>query len=655
MRVLKRRVIAFFFTLLGLVIGLTVGALRFSEFSEHWFWTIAFKLRGEKKPNPRISIIGIDDASYELLEDIGIHWPFPRSMYADLLNRLADAGARLVIFDILFSSEPWDVSEDEKFRDAIIRAKGMGTDVILSCGWEVGSGVGGVGRVSELASLEMPTDTLMQAEPEIAIVSALTKLSYKEKELAYVDFSGKRYFSQAVQAFRLILKDQGLLERFDSNPQSFGISRFRDFIINYYGPSGTIPTHPIAMMFPELLEEKVWEKGKGEMEVIRSSTFKNGIVFVGSVATADNDYFWTPYEKMFGVETNAHALNTLLQGDLLSPVDWRVSAVILCLIALLSWALVVLLRPLHSIMFFVVASLAFELFLFLMFVVANYVMEFTLSTTTLFTTFFFTLGFRVFTEEAEKHRIRATFGRYMAPDIVNEIIENPKLAELGGIEREVALLFTDIRNYSTISEHLGPHQTVEFLNRFLSSASEAVMANGGFVDKFTGDGMMVVFGAPVPLDNPCASAVRSALAMVETVHNRWQEIVGEIPIPRFRIGVGIHFGKVVMGNIGSGKRMDYTCVGDVVNVAARIESETKRYRHAILISEEVYKRLGNEFMCEYLGEAFVKGRKTPVRLYRVFHPAGEEITNLTEAMQGVELSGEYALTGEEGKPSGTVR
>ncbi len=643
----KRKYIAFLFTVLGLLMALSIAPLKLWEFSEHWFSTQAFKLRGHKEPDPRITIVGIDDASYEFMGDVGIDWPFPRSMWADLLKKLTDAGARVVVFDILFSDEPWDVSEDEAFRTAIIRAQKNGTTVILSASWVVASGVGGSGELGELASLEIPTDTIMEGKPEIAVASALTKLSYKDKELAYIVFEGQRYYSQAVQAYRQILKDEGRLEEFDQNPRAFGVSKARDFIINYFGPSGSIPIVPLAMMFPELLEEKVWEKREGEMQEIRASTFKDGIVFIGSVSTADNDYFWTPYEKMFGVETIAHAFNTLLTGEHIYPVDWKVSAIILALISLLTWTLVVMLRPLQGIAFFIVSFFIYQIFLFAMFIKANYLMEFTVSTASFFTTYFFTLGFRVFSEEAEKHRIRATFGRYMAPDIVKELIDNPKLAELGGIEREVALLFTDIRNYSTISEPLNPHETVEFLNRFLSRASEAIMANGGFVDKFVGDAIMAVFGAPVPLENPCASAVRSALAIVEIVHHNWKDIVGDLPIPLFRVGVGIHYGKVVMGNVGSGRRMDYTCIGDVVNVASRIESETKHYRTAILISEDVYKRLGNEFKCEYVAESLVKGRKSAVSLYKVIHPEGEEVTDLTEAVLTVSADTSYDLTYEE--------
>ncbi len=625
---LKRNTVALLFTLLGLSVAMLVGVFGFWAFGERWFWSLVFYLRGPKQPVSTIKIIGIDDASIAHLEDAGILYPFPRSLYAELLDKLSEAGARIVIFDILFSTEPWDISEDEALRDAIIRAKSRGTEVVLSAVWEKSSFRPPNLGEQELAVLDDPTDTLLEADPQIAIVSALEKLSFKSREIYFRKHQGKVYYSQSALAYRILLEDEGRLDELDANPQKFGITKNLDFFINYYGPSGTIPTYQIGSFFTEVLEQ-VYKESVEDLPTPDLSQFKDSVVFVGSISTVDNDYFMTPYEKMFGVETNAHALNTLLTQDIIKPVDFRVTAFILILIAAACWMIVVMLRPLFSVLAFILLVLGFEAFLIGMFIYSNYLMEFTMSTTALFTTFFFTLGFRVLTEEAEKRKLRATFSRYLAPHVVKEIIENPKLAELGGMKRQVALLFADIRNYSTIAESLDPHQTVEFLNGFLSKVSDVIMENGGFVDKFVGDGLMAVFGAPVPLDNACESAVRSALKMVEIVYKESSEIMKDLPVKEFRIGIGVHFGEVVMGNVGSGKKMDYTCIGDVVNVASRIEAQTKKFMSAILISEEVYKRLSGDFKCEYIAETVVKGRKGPIRLYRVIHPDGEEITDLS--------------------------
>jgi adenylate cyclase len=334
------------------------------------------------------------------------------------------------------------------------------------------------------------------------------------------------------------------------------------------------------------------------------------------------------------VETNVQALNTLITGGFIHLANPRLTIALVVLLALLAWAFAVNMRPLPSFVAFTIVLVAYEALIVLAFIKGNLLMPFTYPSVTFFLSFFFSLSFRVLTEEAEKRRIRATFGRYVAPDVVKEIIDRPELADLGGDERQVALLFSDIRNYSTISEKADPHQTVEFLNRFLSLVSDVIMSNGGFVDKFMGDGVMAIFGAPVPRENPAEDAVRTALQMAEVVVDRMDEIVSGLPLPHFRIGIGIHYGTVVMGNVGSSRRMDYTCIGDVVNVASRLETETKTFGTAILVSREVRDQLDDEFTCVHLGQAKVKGRTAPVEVYKVMHERGEEITDISEYLPG---------------------
>jgi len=175
---------------------------------------------------------------------------------------------------------------------------------------------------------------------------------------------------------------------------------------------------------------------------------------------------------------------------------------------------------------------------------------------------------------------------------------------------------------------------VEFLNRFLTDVSDVIMSNGGFVDKFMGDGVMAIFGAPVPRENPSRDAANAALQMAELVIDHMDEIVRDLPVPHFRIGVGIHYGTVVMGNVGSSRRMDYTCIGDVVNVASRLESETKTFGTAILISQEVHEHIGEGFNCEHIGAVKVKGREEPVEVYKVLHPRGDEVTDIRDYLPG---------------------
>ncbi|OGK11147.1 MAG: hypothetical protein A2Y63_04880, partial [Candidatus Riflebacteria bacterium RBG_13_59_9] len=527
------------------------NGLGVAAFTEMFFKRAVFHIRGVEKPDPRLLIVGIDDITISHMEDAGILYPFPRTLHAALIRKLADAGVRFAVFDILFSTEAWDISEDEALRDAILYAREKGTDVILSCAVQSSLGVAGIeAQVEGYGSLEDPTNTLLEANPLLATVHTGAKLSYKEIESAITPHQVQMYYSQATQVYRQLLMEEG--KDFDSDSFAYGIrqigdSAHGDFFINYIGPSGTVPNVNFALLFPEYVELGfAREEGESteapEEKEYDLSRHKGGIVFVGSQAEADNDYFMTPFGQMFGVETNAQALNTLLTRSWINTTDAGLSLVLVVLLALLAWAFAVNMRPLMSFAAFTVVLVAYEALIVLMFVNGNLLMPFTYPTVTFFFSFFFSLSFRVLTEEAEKRRIRATFGRYLSEDVVKEIIDSPDLADLGGNEREVALLFSDIRNYSTISEKLDPHQTVEFLNRFLSKVSDVIMSNGGFVDKFMGDGAMAIFGAPVPRENPCADAVRTGLQMAELVVDRMEDLTQGLPVPHFRMGVGIHYG-----------------------------------------------------------------------------------------------------------------
>ncbi len=624
---LKRRLTAVIFAFIGLAIATYIHSIGATDYAELFFKRTVFHIRGKLSPAPNIFIAGIDDNSISLLQEAGVAYPFPRTLHAELIKKLANARAKIVVFDILFSTEPFEEAEDEAMRDAINYAREKGTSVILSCALVESKFSSGLEAVQQ--SLEQPTDVIMEGHPLLAVVNTAQRLSYKEKEYAIIESAGgETLYSQAAQAYR-ILSESGS-KAMDEFPGTLGISDNGDFIVNYIGPDGSVPSDQFMLFFPELVEKSFG----GGTQAMDWGKFKDSVVFIGSRAKADNDYFMTPFGEMYGVETNTQALNTLLIGNAIRTVDRYLITALVILLALLAWLFTAFLRPVPSFIAFTAVLVAYEAAIVWAFIFHNLQMPFTYPSATLFFAFFFSLSFRVLTEEAEKRRIRATFSRYMAPDIVKEIIDNPDLADLGGIDREVALLFTDIRNYSTISEKLDPHQTVEFLNRYLTEISDIIMRNGGFVDKFMGDGVMAIFGAPVLRGNPCADAVRSALEMVEILVGHMDGIVAGLPVPHFRVGIGIHFGHVIMGNVGSAKRMDYTCIGDVVNVASRLESETKHFGTAILISGDVQEKLGDGFILELLGETVVKGRTAPVKVYKVLHERGVEMTDITQFLPG---------------------
>ncbi len=214
-----------------------------------------------------------------------------------------------------------------------------------------------------------------------------------------------------------------------------------------------------------------------------------------------------------------------------------------------------------------------------------------------------------------EQKIRSIFQRYVPAEVIEQFFANPETM-LVGDNRVLAVLFSDIRNFTTLAENLPPESIVESLNRYFSVMVDVIMARKGIVDKYIGDAIMAFYGAPVHHEDDAQQAVRSGLEMIESLEefNRWQAERGR---PRFTIGVGINYGAVTVGNIGSEKKMDYTVIGDMVNLASRLEGLTKIYGEPLIVSEAVRREIGEEFPCRQIDKVAVKGRTHGVKVYAV--------------------------------------
>jgi adenylate cyclase len=236
--------------------------------------------------------------------------------------------------------------------------------------------------------------------------------------------------------------------------------------------------------------------------------------------------------------------------------------------------------------------------------------------------------------EAKKRQfLQETLTRYVTRQVVDLILEHPEDIILDGEEREASVLFCDIRGFTTFSEKMAPKELVRMLREYFSLMVEAVFSQQGTVDKFIGDCVMAIFGAPTPQDDHAERAVCTALAMRDAVEifneRRIQE--GVEPI---RIGVGINTGNVVVGNIGSEQRLEYTAIGDAVNLASRLEGINKQYGSSIMISESSANRLSDEIVLRELDEVRVKGKREPVKIYEVMGRRGELPAELEQVRTG---------------------
>jgi len=219
----------------------------------------------------------------------------------------------------------------------------------------------------------------------------------------------------------------------------------------------------------------------------------------------------------------------------------------------------------------------------------------------------------------EKHLLRDTISRYVSPQMCQEILNNPSLLNLGGLRRKVTILFADIKGFTALSEKMEPEKVVEVLNTFFTEMVELVFQHQGTLDKFLGDALMADFGVPVEIPQAPAQAVACALAM----HRRLQEMrTGGLTLIQ-GMRIGINTGEAIVGNIGSDKRMDFTVIGDVVNVAARLQELTKELEADTLVSESTFREVEGQFRFQALLPVVLRGRREPTAIYQLMAEAQE--------------------------------
>ncbi len=238
---------------------------------------------------------------------------------------------------------------------------------------------------------------------------------------------------------------------------------------------------------------------------------------------------------------------------------------------------------------------------------------------------------RFLAEERERVRIRKAFESYVAPTVVQEMLKHPEQLRLGGERREITVLFTDIRGFTSMSENLDPESLVRLLHDFLNPMSNIIINHGGTIDKYMGDAIMAEFGAPLVQPDHALLACRAALEMAITLKNlnaQWQE-QGRLPL---KIGVGVNSGPAAVGNMGSERLFDYTAIGDNVNLASRLEGLNKYYGTSILISQSTAELLGDSFILREVDRVRVKGKAQAAAIFEMIGE-GEPAPNLARFLE----------------------
>lgn len=345
----------------------------------------------------------------------------------------------------------------------------------------------------------------------------------------------------------------------------------------------------------------------------RTRAVDNQILMVGAFAPGmAADEITTPYGLMYGIEVLANSLNTILTDKFVVSAPGWVTVVLVLTSGILFGFFSAKTRVTWSVPLAALLVAGYFVTTMLLFDMSGYIINFVQPAAAMAFTFVVVTAYRVLTEERDKRRIKSMFGKYVSPDVVSEILENPP--ELGGVDKELTVMFSDIRRFTTLSEQLTPQELVKHLNEYLSAMTDVILEHRGTLDKYVGDEIMSFWGAPIAQPDHALLACRSAMRQLEVLselNSNWP------PELRIEIGIGVNSGVMTVGNMGSSGRLNYTLMGDNVNLGARLEGTNKVYGTHCIISEYTYELVREHVYARELDTIRVKGKNRPVMIYEL--------------------------------------
>lgn len=576
------------------------------------------KVTSPVKESENIVVVTIDDQS---LSRIG-RWPWKRTYYADIFEYLENiAGAKVIAFDsvlvsygekqsdseffqrfselnsvisgVFFSKNPafFDQEENndtEKFRDffrekfAINVEDSRPEEIIknseyLSCSYPV----------KELISASKNFGSVLSHPGEDGIIRKAEHVFY---------YKGRYYPSMALAVLKYLHPETKLKidkNRLHINDTSMPLEDGRFSYIKWYGgkPYKTISAWKII-----------------ERKDINPEDFKDKIVVVGATSTALKDIKSTPLKADYpGVYIQATLIDNLLNGDyMIKPTDLQEKLILLITVAV-SFCAILLLPPLYSSVFLVLLGVGY--FYVCLFLAYPNNLALDPLTPILFIICIMLLGYgyEYFVEYDKKRKTRNLIAKYVSKDIMETILSDIDATKLGGKRSDISILFVDMRNFTQISETLPPEEVSKLLNRYFGEMIPIIFKYKGTINKFIGDALLVIFGAPVENPDHPQLAVKCAVKMLEKVRE----------FPDIEIGVGISTGEAFVGNIGSDERFEYTAIGNTVNIASRLENFNKIYKTSILISESTYEQTKDIIEANEIDQVCVTQNSEPIKIFEL--------------------------------------
>ncbi len=638
----------------------------------HKMFDFNFQARGPIAGKRDVVIIAIDQKS----QDVYGRWPWTRTVIASVIDRIARGNPKAVGLDIVFSypEERPDFNLAQQLlsiappkgplraalEDALENAN---ADQRLATSLKsAGNVVPGyffftdpaevkelkmnveadyrIIKHSRFSSIKYPASgkrdfamiTAAGAKPNIKPItdSAPTTGYFNmvpdsdgtlRKIINVIQFNGKYFPSLSLQVLGLyygsppkIIFSDGGVEGFEAGRAFIPSDEMGGSYVNYYGGEGAFPAVSIADLMgrgydaPEALE----------------NLFKDKIVLVGATAIGIYDMRVTPFGIQPGIMVHANFIQSIIDGRQLSRANWFLifDALSIAVVGVILTFAMRRLKVFGGLLLALILIAAYILFQRYMLVEKNTLLDVLYPLITIIMVYGGIAFYKYFMEAKEKRYVKEAFGHYLSPAVIHKIMEDPGQLKLGGETRVLTASFSDIKGFSTISEGLTPDALVVLLNEYLTEMTDIVLENQGTLDKYIGDAIVAFYGAPLHYDNHADLACRSALLCqkrLKELRKKWKD-EGR---PEVEARLGINTGPMLVGNMGSHQRFDYTVIGDEVNLAARLEGINKQYGTYICISENTRNAIGDAYVVRELDLIRVVGRSTPVRIYELVDFPGE--------------------------------
>jgi len=613
------------FSIFVFVVSVLLSVTRIYKSLELLWIDTNFNLRGSQEISGDVVIVDVSD---EAFEELGLY-PFPRSYWAKVIENLNEAGAAVIVFDIEIT-EATQPAEDVPL--AIAAAK-YGNVIFAGKFIEKRTGRAIERRIlppiGEITSRDIPWGLVGISQDQDGFVRHYTLFS---------TYAQKQYYTIGVKGIQMFLeekRDESV--NFFNSIDKFGIGSYimpkssgNTVFLNYYGPAHTFTYYHVDTVIDDSTFQVISEKKYGiEMNLFedlkKGDVFKDKIVLIGATAEELHDLFPTPFYNPKrghgltpGVEIHANFIEMVLQSQYLQSIPYLYFIIGLLFCVFFINLIFNFFKPTINAVIGVLLIITYIVFVYFMFSSKQIIIHITEVPTAIMISFLGNLVMQYYVGRKEKLFIKKAFQQYVAKDIVDLIVKDPKRLKFGGQVQELTVLFSDLRSFTTYTEQHDTKEVVEILREYLTEMVDVIKENSGTVDKFVGDAIMALFGVPYYYEMHAYNACKTALIMAERLKNLQEKWTKEGK-DCVQFGIGIHTGSALVGNLGSEQIFDYTAIGDTINTGARIEPMNKIYEteNHIIISETTYEAVKDKVEARYLDSKTLRGKGEPLKLYEL--------------------------------------